>query len=641
MPQIQTPATPAKQTTAPIVDTTSSPYAKLRPVPLGSVTLTDTFWAPRRQINRDVTLPTQFQHLEDTGRINNFRRAAGKLDAPFVGLYFNDSDVYKWLEAAAWALAEGPTHELTPELKEMVDTVITEVAAAQRPDGYLNTYFALERENERWTDFDLHEMYCAGHLFQAAVAHVRATGETSLLDVATRFADHIYDTFGSDEGQQSAVDGHEEVELALAELYRATGERRYLAQAQYFVEARGRGLLGRPYGNFSPEYAQDHVPVRELGAVVGHAVRALYYNAGITDVYAETGDAGYFTALERLWENMTLKRMYVSGGLGSRYEGEAFGKDYELPLERAYTETCAAIASVMWNWRLLALNGDVRYADLMEWTLYNAVLPGLSLDGQEYFYQNPLADDGTHRRQAWFGCACCPPNVARLLASLPGYFYGTQGDTLWVHLYAEGKLETTLENGQQIVFEETTRYPWDGDVSLDIQTAGTFTLKLRIPAWAEGATLAVNGEAVGDVTAGSYAALSRTWQVGDTVQLYLPLPVRYLEAHPYVFEAAGRVALARGPLLYCVEGLEHDADVRDLWVPEQPEQFEAVPSEQLGGVVLLRAEALAQKPEADYLYRAVGAGAAQQPTSTKLTAIPYYSWANREASPMQVWLRRR
>ncbi len=478
--------------------------------------------------------------------------------------------------------------------------------------------------------------------FQVAVAHYRVTGATSLLDVATRFADHICDTFGPEaEGKSEAVDGHEEVELALVELYRVTGKKRYLEQARYFVEARGRGLLGRPYGIWSAEYAQDHKPVRELDAVVGHAVRALYYTAGITDVYAETGDAGYLTALERLWKNMTLKRMYVSGGLGSRYEGEAFGKDYELPNERAYTETCAAIASVMWNWRLLALNGDARYADLLEWTLCNAVLPGLSLSGQEYFYQNPLADDGTHRRQAWFGCACCPPNIARLLASLPGYFYSTQGDALWVHLYAEGKLETTLANGQKVALTETTRYPWDGDVTLTVQASGTFTLKPRIPAWAEGATVDINGEAVNDVTAGSYATLSREWQTGDTVRLSLPTPVRYLEAHPYVFEAAGRVALARGPLLYCAEGLDQDADPRNLAVPENPQQVTSVPSDELGGVVLLQAAASAHEPKMDYLYRTAGAQGSEQTVQAKLTAIPYYSWANRDPSPMQVWLRRR
>ena len=646
MAQIQTPADTdeqAQQTGVPVVDTSNSPYAQLRPVPLGSVTLSDPFWAPRRRVNAETTLPSQFRHLEETDRLNNFRRAAGKLDAPFVGLYFNDSDVYKWLEAAAWTLAEGPTGS-NQELEGMVDTAIAVIADAQRDDGYLNTYFALDKEGERWTNFDLHEMYCAGHLFQAAVAHVRATGKTTLLDVATRFADHIYDTFGPEaEGKREAVDGHEEVELGLTELYRVTGEKRYLEGARYFVEARGRGLLERPYGHFNPEYAQDHAPIREVNTVVGHAVRALYYAAGIADVYAETGDAGYLSALERLWDNMTTKRMYVTGGVGSRYEGEAFGKDYELPNERAYTETCAAIASVMWNWRMLALDGDARYADLMEWTLYNAVLPGLSLDGQHYFYQNPLADDGAHHRQAWFGCACCPPNVARLLASLPGYFYSTSEDALWVHLYAEGRLETTLENGQRVVLEQQTRYPWDGEVTLTVQTEGTFALMLRVPAWCgAGAELVVNGETWSEPpTPGSYVRVERAWTPGDTVRLTLPMPVRYLEAHPYVTENTGRVALARGPLLYCAEGLDHNVDVRNLYAPATPEKLEAAETDELGGVVMLCGETVAGTADDEGpLYRSVMSTRPNQPVAASLTAVPYYSWANREGSPMQVWLRR-
>lgn len=485
-------------------------------------------------------------------------------------------------------------------------------------------------------------MYCAGHLFQAAVAHVRATGKTSLLKIATRFADHICATFGpASEGKREAVDGHEEVKLGLAELYRATGERRYLEQARYFVEARGHGLLKRPYGHFNPEYAQDHAPIRDVNKMVGHAVRALYYTAGVADVYAETGDAGYLTALERQWENMTGKRMYVSGGVGSRYEGEAFGKDHELPNERAYTETCAAIASVMWNFRMLTLAGDARYSDLMEWTLYNAVLPGLSLDGQHYFYQNPLADDGTHRRQAWFGCACCPPNVARLLASLPSYIYSTTDDTLFIHLYAQGSLETVLENGQSVTLEQHTNYPWDDEVALSVQTEGSFTLKLRIPAWAEGATVSVNGEAAEGVKAGSYVSLARAWRAGDTVKLLLPMPVRYLETHPYVTENTGRVALARGPLLYCVEGADHpETDVRDLVLLHDPAFTTDHRRELLGGVTVLtgRARRLDTSTWDGTLYRT--AGEAGTLTETTLTAVPYFVWANREAGPMQVWLQR-
>ena len=331
-------------------------------------------------------------------------------------------------------------------------------------------------------------MYCAGHLIQAAVAHFRATGTRRLLDVAVRFANHICDRFGPEEqGKQPAIDGHEEIEMALVELFRATGERRYLEQAEFFVDARGHGLLGEPYGRFDPSYSQDHKPFREQDEVVGHAVRALYLYSGAADLHAETGEPDLLEALERLWRNMTTKRMYVSGGLGSRHEGEAFGEDYELPSGRAYAETCAAIASVMWNWRMLMISGDARYADLMEHTLYNAVLPGVSLDGRHYFYQNPLADDGTHRRQPWFGCACCPPNVARLLASLPGYFYGVSDDTMWVHLYAEGS--ATLNLGDRTVrLARRTDYPWDGNVEIEVGAGETSGSCCGCPPGASGAT---------------------------------------------------------------------------------------------------------------------------------------------------------
>ncbi|HEX6710399.1 MAG TPA: glycoside hydrolase family 127 protein, partial [Rubrobacter sp.] len=535
-----------------VVDTTRSPHAKLRPLPIDDVRLSDNFWEPRRRINHDKTLPSQFEHIEETGRLDNFRRASGKIEAPFRGLYFNDSDVYKWLEAASWSLATHPD----PELARMVDVAITEIEDAQRPDGYLNTYFTFERASERWTDFDLHEMYCAGHLFQAAVAHFYATGSERLLDIAVRFADHICDVFGPEEqGKRLAVDGHEEIEMALVELFRVTGDRRYLEEAMFFVDARGRRILGEPYGRFDPSYSQDHKPLREQDEVVGHAVRAMYFYSGAADVYAEIGDPALKETLERLWLSMTTRRMYVTGGLGSRYEGEAFGDDYELPNERAYTETCAAIGSVMWNWRMLMLDGDASYADLIEHTLYNAVLPGISLDGGHYFYQNPLAAGGTHRRQPWFGCACCPPNVARLLASLPGYFYGASEDAVWVHLYAEGETKVSLEGNRTVRLAQRTRYPWDGRVEISVDGEGEFALMLRIPSWCEeGASVNVNGEPVGRaICPCSYLEIRRAWRPGDTVSLHLPMPVRRVECHPYVAENNGRVALMRGPILYCVE----------------------------------------------------------------------------------------
>jgi DUF1680 family protein len=549
--------------------------------------------------------------------------------------------VYKWLEAASWTLATDPD----PDLERMVDDAITEIADAQRPDGYLNTYFTFEKAAERWTDFDLHEMYCAGHLFQAAVAHFRAAGSERLLDVATRFADHICDSFGPEQGKRQAVDGHEEVEMALVELFRATGESRYLEGAQYFIDARGHGLLGRPYGQHEPPYSQDHAPLRDQSEVVGHAVRALYLYSGAADVYAETGEPALLRALQHLWENMTTRRMYVSGGLGSRYEGEAFGRDFELPNERAYTETCAAIASVMWNWRMLGLGGEARYADLIEHTLYNAVLPGLSLDGQHYFYQNPLADDGSHRRQPWFGCACCPPNVARLLASLPGYFYSTSEGTVWVHLYAEGVATVELDGNRTISLRQHTRYPWEGRVEIDVEAEGEFTVMLRIPAWCEeGAAVQVNGQPVDvKISPGSYIEIRRAWSPGDTINMDLPMPVRRVESHPYVAENAGRVALVRGPLLYCAEQIDNPSvDLRDLVLNGEEPTVRLEP-DLLGGVVVLEAEAQLDAPDDGWENRLYRTGQPRerdaQTRATTVTAVPYYAWANREPGTMEVWLR--
>ncbi len=632
----------ARPTPAVVVDTTRSERARLDPVPLQHVRLSDDFWEPRRRLNREKTLPSQYRYLEETGRLDNFRRASGKIGGEYQGIYFNDSDVYKWLEAASWTLAGGDD----PALERMVDAAISEVEDAQRPDGYLNTYFALERSEERWTDFDLHEMYCAGHLFQAAVAHFRATGSRRLLEVATRFADHICDTFGREDGKRLAVDGHEEVEMALVELFRVTGERRYLDEAEFFVSARGRGTLGDPYGRFDPTYSQDHEPFAEQDEVVGHAVRAMYLYCGAADVYAENGDPALAGALRNLWKNMTTRRMYVSGGIGSHHEGEAFGKDYELPNERAYTETCAAIGSVMWNWRMLALNGEAEYADLIEQTLYNAVLPGFSLDGQHYFYQNPLADDGSHRRLPWFGCACCPPNVARLLASLPGYLYGKSGDALWVHLYAKGEALFHLEGHDPVRLRQNTRYPWDGEVEITVEGEGEFSLMLRIPSWcSEGATVAVNGDPSDlEISSGSYFELHRAWTRGDTVRLDLPMPVRLVESHPYVAENRGRVALMRGPLLFCVEKADNPGfELRDLVLDGGTPTVRYAP-DLLDGVAVIEARGHTVEPDDGWnetLYRTASPdGGHRDEKMREVVAIPYYAWANREPGAMLVWLGR-
>ena len=594
----------------------------------------DTFWEPRRQINRLRTLPSQYHQCADTGRFDNFRRAAGLLQGEFQGRFFNDSDVYKWIEAAAWTLATARD----AGLQAQVDEVIALIAAAQDTDGYLNTYFTFERIPERWTNLAvMHELYCAGHLIQAAVAHHRALGSRALLDVAVRFADHIDDVFGA--GKRAGAPGHPEIEMALVELARETGEQRYLGLAHFFIAQRGQ----QPAVSCGRDYCQDHAPFRDQREVVGHAVRALYLYSGATDIYAETGEDALWDTLDALWHNLTERKAYITGGVGARYEGESMGDAYELPNRRAYAETCAAIANVMWAWRMLLVTGEARFADALEIALYNGVLSGLSLDGEAYFYQNPLADRGGHRRQPWFGTACCPPNVARLLASLPGYFYTTSDEGLWVHLYATGTATATLAGAGMVTLRQRTDYPWDGAITLTVEPpeATLFSLFLRVPGWVEGASVTVNDEAIGElVRPGRYMEIRRRWAEGDVVRLALPLPVRALSSHPYVTNNRDRVAVLRGPLVYCIEAADHPGvDPWDIILPARVAWRVAREPDLLGGVTVLRTEALARIDDGwdGRLYRPFDA---HPPATARvpLTAIPYYAWANREAGPMQVWL---
>lgn len=633
-PSIQHPISAA----GPVVDTRRSPFCPLRPLPLTALQPVDGFWGPRLQTVAQITLRQQYEQCERTGRIDNFRRAAGKKPIEFQGRFYNDSDVYKWLEAASYALALQPAGAPDPELAHLVESVIAEVAAAQAPDGYLNTYFTFERAAQRWTDLDvMHELYCAGHLIQAAVAHHRATGTHSLLDVAIRLADHICATFGPQ--GRAGTDGHEEIEMALVELYRQTGDRTYLDRADFFLDQRGRGVLRRG------AYLQDHLPVREQAEIVGHAVRATYLACGMIDVAMETGEEALAVAVEKLWQSAFTRKAYITGGLGARWEGESFGADYELPNERAYAETCAAIGGFMWNWRMLLRSGEARCADWMETALYNGILSGLSLDGTAYFYQNPLADRGSHRRQEWFTTACCPPNIARTLLSLPGYAISASAEGLWLHLYIQGTLQADLLGRGMVTLRLETRYPWDGGVYITVEAAPQHPcgLLLRVPSWCQGATLEINGHPAGvPAEPGSYAVLHRTWQAGDVVNLELPMPVRRVIAHPRVLADQGRVALARGPLVYCVEGADHPGiDVWDLELPvDAPVRADEAP-DLLGGVVVLRGEALAVEHAGweEQLYAPLEALPPFKRRTVPLLAVPYYAWANRQPGPMQVWLR--
>lgn len=616
-----------------IVNLGNSPFTRLVPTGVACVELSDGFWLPRIQQNSTVTIPAQLRQCEETGRINNFLRAAGNTEIPFVGIFFNDSDVYKWVEAASFTFAYWPT----PEREKELDQVIATIAGAQQPDGYLNTYFMFEKESERFTNLkDMHEIYCAGHLFQAAIAHHRATGKRSLLDVACRLADHLDRQFGP--GKRVGTCGHEEAEMGLVELYRETGERRYLLLARAMIDA--RGLTPGIFGNST--YHQDHLPFGEQTELVGHAVRHLYYLCGASDVATEIDLPAYRAALSKLWEDLALRKMYVTGGAGSRYEGEAFGGAYELPNERAYTETCAAIASVMWNWRMVNITGEAKYADLMELTLYNAVLPGLSLDGLKYFYQNPLADRGKHRRQDWFGCACCPPNIARLLASISGYFYSTSADGIFVHMYSSSRALMTLQNGAPVSLSQHTTYPWDGEIIFDVglPDGHKTSLYLRIPDWVGVGDAAIeldgNKFDIPNNSAGSYVAVEVI--DGSKVTLTLPMPIRRLLSHPHVTGNLGRVALKRGPLIYCIEQADHEADVWDIALPDDAELEAQFHPELLGGVTVITGEAVAIPPASQALYAQYSPDEEVAAAPVTLTAIPYFAWANRPAGPMQVWI---
>ncbi|MCX7424596.1 MAG: glycoside hydrolase family 127 protein [Planctomycetia bacterium] len=586
-------------------------HRKLSAVPFTEVKLRDAFWAPRLATNRASSLPHNFLWCEQTGRLSNFDKAAGTVEGKFEGIFFNDSDVYKVLEGASYTLADHPD----PVLEKTVDKVIASIAAAQQKDGYLNTYYTLVEPGKRFTDCRVkHELYCAGHLFEAAVAHYRATGKRTLLDVAVKYADLIDKTFGP--GRRMDVPGHEEIELALVKLYQATGEKRYLDLARFFLDQRGNAAGHTLYG----PYFQDHKPIREQDEIVGHAVRAMYLYCGVADVASYTGDQGFIGTMDRLWDDVVGRKMYVTGGIGARAEGEAFGDRYELPNASAYCETCAAIGMILWNHRLSLMCADAKYADVLERVLYNGFLSGVALDGKQFFYVNPLASDGKHHRQPFYPCACCPTNVIRVLPSLPGYVYAQDGKQIFVNLYIAGTGNVPLGDGVVAMTQET-RYPWDGAVKLTVapKAPAEFAVNLRIPAWCRGAKLAVNGTPVDklDVDKG-YARINRSWKPGDVIELALPMEPERIEAHPRVAADASRVAIQRGPIVYCFEGVDNNGAVHNIVLPHDPKFVAEDRPDLLGGVTCIKGVARDGRP---------------------ITAVPYYAWDHREPGAMAVWVR--
>jgi uncharacterized protein len=620
-----------------------SPHAKLRDIPVHAVTITGGFWGQRREINVTKSIPTMHDLLEANGRMNNFRRLVGKSTAAQIGPVFSDSDVYKWTEAVGFVLQSGDR----PELRASAEKLIDEVVAVQEPSGYLNTYYQDDRKSLRMlpqTQSTGHELYNIGHMLQGAIAYYRATGDRKLLDAGIRFVDDFLIPNYGPAPKKPIVSGHPEIEMGLIELYRITGDKRQLDLAGYILQGDPRIEL--------PErrtiYMFSGTPFTSRTKMQGHAVRAMYACCGATDYYMETGDAAYWKTLNTLWNDMTTTKMYVTGGVGSRSDGEAFGDAYELPNFRAYGESCAAIGNMMWNWRLLAVTGDAKFTDVMERALYNGINSGMSLDGTLYCYRNPLAFDpstGDKIRNPWYDVTCCPPNLERTFGSLPGYFYSTSADGIYLHLYDNSELNWHLENGVGLKVVQKTNYPWDGNVEITVTPAepSEFTFYLRVPGWADHAQVAVNGKGLTGATPGTYLPIRRRWSPGDTVLLRVEVMPQIIEANPRVADDTGRVAIQRGPLIYCLEEIDQPSGISLSDVAVNPgrqsaEQFQAeFRNDLLGGMVVLHhTGALYERGAAEKaLYSRYG----REATTRKipLTFIPYYAWANRQATSMQVW----
>jgi DUF1680 family protein len=618
----------------------------LTPIPFTQVSIEDEFWAPRIAVNRERSIPAVYQQLKAGGRIDAFGLdwRPGKGPAPHI---FWDSDVAKWVEGLCYDLALYPD----PERAQLLEEVTSLIASAQQPDGYLNVHFTVVAPEKRWSNLrDDHELYCAGHLLEAALAHSRVTGKRALLEAMLRYVQHIGSVFGPEQGKKRGYCGHEEIELALLKLYRVTGDAAHLHLAQYFLEERGQepnyfAQEAVARGEEEPQrvplhYLQAHLPIREQTEATGHAVRAVYLYSAMAELARATNDATLAAACERLWES-AARRMYLTGGIGSAADGERFTTDYDLPNDTAYAETCAAIGLVFFSHRMLQQNCNGRYGDAMERALYNGVLSGVSLDGKRFFYENPLASEGKHHRQEWFNCACCPTNLVRVLPTIGGYVYSTGDRELAVHLYVQSEGRLSLPNGTPLTVRQETRYPWEGRVRLTLTPAAPaeFTLRLRVPGWCRSYTLAVNNTAVKARRQRGYACLTRAWQPGEVVTLELAMPVELMEAHPEVTHDFGRLALQRGPLVYCLEDVDHAVSVAQLAIPGNAKLRPRFAPDLLGGVMALEGAGQAREGATwdGALYRPRTRGRRQP---TPLRAIPYCLWDNRAPGAMRVWLPR-
>jgi uncharacterized protein len=627
-----------------IIATRNSPYAKLKSVPVQAVTIETGFWSKRRTTNVTSSIPSMHQELLDHGRMDNFLRLAGQSQAPQRGPVYSDSDIYKWIESVGFTLQSQPL----PELRSQTDAMIREIVAVQEPSGYLNTYYVGDHKSERmlWkTQTRGHELYNIGHLLQGAIAYYRATGDPTLLQAGMRFVDgFLLPGYGPGANQAPIVAGHPEIEMSLIELYRTTGNKRYLDLAGYILHGDSR----EPLTARQIVYMFCGVPFTSRTRLEGHAVRAMYACCGATDYYLETGDTAYWKTLNTLWDDLAAHQLYVTGGVGARSDGEAFGNAYELPNERAYGESCAAIGNMMWNWRMLSASGEAKYTDVMERALYNGINSGMSLDGKLYCYRNPLGFDpatGDKIRNPWYDTTCCPPNLERTFASLPGYFYSTSADGLYVHFYDNSEMKWHLPSGNPLTVRQSTQYPWEGTVEISVTPASAeeFTLFVRIPGWSKQNSAKVNGKEIAGVRAGEYLPVHRRWASGDKLVLSFDMRPQVVYANPAVADDRGRIALQRGPVVYCMEQLDQNEAAKDSSIfPRYTAHLTESTTERydatlLDGVVVLEHPGSLLPAAAPALYQAALPQAAAG-KDTKLKMIPYYAWSNRALSAMQVWI---
>ncbi|WEG11887.1 glycoside hydrolase family 127 protein [Pullulanibacillus sp. KACC 23026] len=630
------------------------------------VSLTDTFWSQYQDIVKKNMIPYQWQALNDqlpdaepSHAIENFRIAAGESDGEFYGMIFQDSDVAKWLEAVAFSLET----EANPELERLADEVIDLIGRAQRSDGYLNTYYTVKEPEKRWTNLkDNHELYCAGHLIEAAVAYYKATGKETFLHIMSKYADYIDTVFGEEEGKLSGYPGHQEIELALVKLYDVTGNENYLKLSKYFIDERGKQphyfdieknkrQNTESWNEDTYAYHQAHQPVREQSEAVGHAVRAVYMYTAMADLAAKTNDESLKAACKRLWENVTRKQMYVTGGMGSMVAGEAFSFNYDLPNDLSYTETCASIGLVFWANRMLNLEANSDYADIMELALYNGTISGMDLDGKKFFYVNPLEvlpeasekrPDKRHVkpvRQSWFGCACCPPNLARLIASIGHYIYSQKDNDLFVHLYMGNETAFDIED-VHVAVKQKTDYPWDGKVviNIDPDREHLFSMAFRIPGWAKGTQIKINGERLDQqaLTKDGYVYIKRQWKKNDQVELNFPMVAERIYSNPQVRHNVGKVAIKRGPVVYCLEQADNGENLHAIKLPRSAELTAQFEGSLLNGVVVITADAV--RIDENQWDQALYQATSVQTVPNPIKAIPYYAWCNREQGEMLVWI---